>query len=231
MIKKLSLVCILFFVSCLSCFAFIKDINDWEKEILRLSCVESVESERLDPDDDDFLYKMKIHLTENRYLQVSYFRPFASRGYQDDFYIDRIGDLVPVMWGYEPISNGYILNYRSLRFKHISSFFVKKKNLIDVIKAYDEIYLFISKLPDYDINLPEETIEWDFENTQKPEFKAWEENKSPYVYSNFHDKTIYDKYWEEYKIYKMTVKDYNVYAALRNENYKYVKWEIFEENP
>ena len=219
MIKKLSLICILLFVSCLSCFAFIKDINDWEQEILKLPCVESVESERLDPDDDDFLYKVKIRMTENRYLQVSYFEPFAPRGYQDDFYLDRIGDLVPVMWGYGPSSKGYNLDYRSLRFKHISSYFDKKKNLIDVIKAYDEIYSFISKLPDYDINLPEETIEWNKENTQKPEFKSWDESNSPYVYSNFHNKTKYRKYWEEYKIYKMTVEDFNEYVLSRGWNF------------
>ena len=209
---------IIFVTKCIFCIG-IKDMSDWEKEILMLPCVESVESERLDPDDDDFLYKMKIHLTENRYLQVSYFRPFASRGYQDDFYLDRIGDLVPVMWGYEPISNGYILNYHSLRFKHISSYFNQKKNLIDVIKAYDEIYSFISKLPYYDINFPEEIIEWDTENTQKPEFKAWEENKNPYVYSNFHSKTKYRKSWQEYKIYKMTVEDYNEYVLSRGWNF------------
>ena len=29
----------------------------------------------------------------------------------------------------------------------------------------------------------------------------------------------------------MTVEEYNYYAALRNENYTYSKWEIFEENP
>ena len=209
-------------------FAFIKDISDWEKDIKRLNCVESLEVEKLYPNDDESVeYNMKIYLTENRYIQISCFAPYINKN--NNFYIDRIGDLVPVVWGYssksgnlKPKSYNYKLGFYFFRFKYLCRF-GNFKSLIDLIKYYDEALKIINDFPNYNIAEKDYYIDEYVGIGEKPFFELWNIYLSPYIYSNYDEKS---KTWEEYKLYKMTVENYNDYIISRGlENL------ILEENP
>lgn len=218
-------------------FPFLMDISKWEKEIKRLDCVESVESELSNPYDTDCLeYNMKIHLTENRYLQIRYFCPYSEKSSPGEFDIVRIGNLVPIALFYEIEETlfkiektKHDLYFGSFRFNFLDPYMEGKKDIINLIKNYDKYLEGLNRLPDYSEIFPKDEV-IDINDGDSSASEIWNKYSSPYIHKN-HLKTDYFEYWQEYKMYKMTVEAYNNYAALRNENYKYVKWEIFEENP
>lgn len=218
-------------------FPFIKDISKWAKQIKALDCVESIEYEHSDPyDDDSWLYNLKIHLTEDRYLEIRYFNPYGAKRRPGEFDIIRIGNLVPIALFYEIEETlfkiektKHDLYFGSFRFNFLDPYMEGKKDIINLIKNYDKYLEELNRLPDYSEIFPKDEV-IDINDGDSSASEIWNKYSSPYIHKN-HLKTDYFEYWQEYKMYKMTVEEYNNYAVLRNENYKYVKWEIFEENP
>ena len=200
-------------------FAFIKDISDWEKEIKRLDCVEFLEIEKQYPNNDEsFDYDMKIFLTDNRFLQIKYFNPYQ-RKKNSNFIIARIGDIVPITWGYD----SYSLSFHRFEFKYLQSFFESTKSLIDLLKQYDEIFAFIKNLPAFNVNFPYELVDNPSVSNEKPILKSWNDYPSQYIYSNYNTKW---NYWEEFKLYQMPVKEYNDYVIAIDR-----EWLCIEEKP
>lgn len=218
MLKK-NIILLFFLFSTSLIFSF-SDISKWEKEIKRLDCVESLEIEKLYPNDDESVeYNMKIYLKENRYIQISCFTPYIEKNKNNNFYIDRIGNLVPVVWGYssksgnlKPKSYNYKLGFYFFRFKYLCRF-GNFKSLIDLIKYYDEALKIINDFPSYNIAEKDYYIDEYVEIGEKPFFELWNIYLSPYIYSNYDEKS---KTWEEYKLYKMTVENYNDYIISRD---------------
>ena len=81
MLKKyIALISLLISSSFIFSLPLFPDISDWEKEIKRLDCVESLEIEKQYPNYDESVdYDMKIFLTDNRFLQIKYFNPHKRR--------------------------------------------------------------------------------------------------------------------------------------------------------
>lgn len=212
----------MFAIFCIFCFG-IKDMDDWEKEINSLKCVESVEVEKIYPDDDESTeYNLKIFLTEGRYLQIMYFTPYCSGGNQ--FCIERIGNIIPAAWGYWPYGeSSYELDYDFFRFKYLAFFNKKQKGIISLINNYDEIFDFINTFPCYPLEYPYEIVERTADKKEKPVSASWEKYPSPYIYTKYNKLR---ERWEEFKLYKMTVEEYNDYMISRG-------WEsrVIEENP
>ena len=195
------------------------DISDWEKEIKRLDCVEFLEIEKQYPNNDEsFDYDMKIFLTDNRFLQIKYFNPYQ-RKKNSNFIIARIGDIVPITWGYD----SYSLSFHRFEFKYLQSFFESTKSLIDLLKQYDEIFAFIKNLPAFNVNFPYELVDNPSVSNEKPILKSWNDYPSQYIYSNYNTKW---NYWEEFKLYQMPVKEYNDYVIAIDR-----EWLCIEEKP
>ena len=179
-----------------------------------------MEIEKLYPNDYESVeYNMKIYLKENRYIQISCFTPYIEKNKNNNFYIDRIGNLVPVVWGYssksgnlKPKSYNYKLGFYFFRFKYLCRF-GNFKSLIDLIKYYDEALKIINDFPSYNIAEKDYYIDEYVEIGEKPFFELWNIYLSPYIYSNYDEKS---KTWEEYKLYKMTVENYNDYIISRD---------------
>ena len=218
MLKK-NIILLFFLFSTSLIFSF-SDISKWKKEIKRLDCVESLEIEKIYPNDDESVeYNMKIYLKENRYIQISCFTPYIEKNKNNNFYIDRIGNLVPVVWGdssksgnLKPKSYNYKLGFYFFRFKYLCRF-GNFKSLIDLIKYYDEALKIINDFPSYNIAEKDYYIDEYVEIGEKPFFELWNIYLSPYIYSNYDEKS---KTWEEYKLYKMTVENYNDYIISRD---------------
>lgn len=214
------------------CGPFIKDMDDWEKEIKSLKCVESVEYELSDPyDDDSWVYNLKIHLTENRYLQIRFFHPYKEHRWNGEFYIERIGDIVPVAWVYK-ITETYHkvkapehdLYFSCFYFNYIDSYIKGKKGIIDLIKKYDRYLMLFNQFPSYSEVFSKDAI-IDIYDGDDSTSLIWNKYSSPYIHKNHH-KNDYFGYWEDYKFYKMTVQEYNNYNISRG-------WEsrVLKENP
>lgn len=213
-------------------FAFIKDMSDWEKEIKRLDCVESLEYELSDPyNDDSWMYNLKIHLTENRYLQIKYFNPYRENRRSGEFYIVRIGDIVPVAWVYK-ITETYHktkapehdLYFSCFDFSCLNSCIKGKKGIIDLIKNYDRYLMMFNQFPCYSEIFSKDAI-IDIDDGDDSTALIWNKYSSPYIYKNQH-KNDYFGYWEDYKFYIMTVQEYNNYNISRGWNRN-----VLEENP
>lgn len=187
----------IFAVSGTFCFGRTKNMSYWEKEIKKLDCVESLEIEIPDHFDDCWTYNLKIYLKNDKYIYIENFDPYEKK-FSGDFYIERIGNIVPITWGYD----FYSLRFHSFKFKYIYQFFSDVNSIIDLLEQYDELALFIQKLPDFNVNLPYELVENNSIPEEKPVLKSWNNFESTYMYSNYNKKW---NYWEEYKLYKMTV--------------------------
>lgn len=213
-------------------FAFIKDMSDWEKDIKRLDCVESLEYELSEPyDDDSLVYNLKIHLTENRYLQIKFFHPFKEHRRLSEFYIERIGDIVPVAWVYKITETYYMtkapehdLYFSCFYLSYLNSYIKGKKGIIDLIKNYDRYLMMFNQFPSYSEIFSEDSI-IDIDDGDDSTALIWNKYSSPYIYENHHKNNYYE-YWEDYKFYKMTVQEYNNYNISRGWNRN-----VLEENP
>lgn len=223
--KKCFLIVLLFVFAISGIFCFgIKNMSDWEKEIKKLDSVESVEIEKLYPNDDESdEYNLKIFLTGDRYLQLSFFNPYRENNRAGEFYVERIGNIVPIAWGYD----FYILDMHILKLRYITFFNKSTKTIIDLLNDYDKVFEFVQNLPVFDKDFHEEFVDNSFKQlkNKKPVFEFWNNALSPYIYSNYIQNKYY-QYWEEYKLFKMTVKEYNDYVLSRGW-----EWRILEENP
>lgn len=215
--KRILIVTLLIFAAnCLFCIG-IKNMSDWEKEIKKLDSVESVEIEKLYPNDDESdEYNLKIFLTGDRYLQLSFFNPYRENNRAGEFYVERIGNIVPIAWGYD----FYILDMHILKLRYITFFNKSTKTIIDLLNDYDKVFEFVQNLPVFDKDFHEEFVDNSFKQlkNKKPVFEFWNNALSPYIYSNYIQNKYY-QYWEEYKLFKMTVKEYNDYVLSRGWNF------------
>ena len=220
MLKKyIALISFLISSSFIFSLPLFPDISDWEKEIKRLDCVESLEIEKQYPNYDESVdYDMKIFLTDNRFLQIKYFNPHK-RKKNGNFIIARIGDIVPITWGYD----SYSLSFHRFEFKYLHPFFKSTNSIIDLLEQYDEIFTFIKNLPDFNVNFPYELVDNSSEPNGKPVLKSWNDYPSQFVYSNYNKKW---NYWEEFKLYQMPVKKYNDFVIAIDR-----EWLCIEENP
>ena len=238
MTLKRIFIAFLFIITASHVFSFISiwNISDWEKKIKSLDCVESLEIEKASPEDkEDTLYHIKIYLTGNRFLQIRYFNPYIEDQYPGEFYVERIGDIVPVLWGYscnrvsinDNDGYGYHLGFDRFRFDYLCYSMKKKNGILDLVKNYDEFLNIISNLPDYLREFSEENV-LNVMLGKKPEFASWNKYDSPYIYSKYDKKR---KFWKEYKFYKFTVEEFNSFVALHDWKWIRWEWDILEENP
>ena len=64
--------------------------------------------------------------------------------------------------------------------------------------------------------------------TTKIDSESWKKYHSPYIYSKYDKKR---KFWEEYKIFKMTVEGFNSFVTVHDWKWVRWKWNVLEENP
>lgn len=238
MTLKRIFIAFLFIIMASHVFSFIsiRNISDWEKKIKELDCVESLEIEKDVPNDnEDNYYHIKVYLTENRFLQIKYFNPYLENLDSGQFYVERIGNIVPVLWGYtcnrisinDNDGYGYHLGFDRFRFDYLCYSMKKKYGVIDLIKNYDEFLKILSDIPSYLSEFPEENV-FNVMKGNKPEFVSWKKYHSPYIYSKYDKKR---KFWEEYKILKMTVEEFNSFVPVHDWKWVRWKWTVLEENP
>ena len=229
--KRILIVTLLIFAAkCIFCIG-IKDMSDWEKEIKRLDYVESVEYELSNPYDDDcYEYNMKIRLTKNRCLEIRYFIPYGAKRRPGEFHIVRIGNIVPVALYYEIEETlfkiektKYDLYFKSFSFNYLNSYIEGEKGIIDLIKNYDKYFVELNQLPDYSENFSKDEV-IDINGGDSSASEIWNKYSSPYIHK-IHYKDEYHENWREYKMYKMTVEEYNNYNLSTG-------WEnrVLEEN-
>ncbi len=215
--KRILIILLLIFATCcIFNFTFIKDMNYWEKKIKKLDFVESLNIEIPDHFDDCWTYNLKIYLNNEKCIYIENFNPYEKK-FPGDFYIERIGNIVPITWGYDFHS----LNFHSFKFKYIYQFFNDINSIVDLLKQYDEILMFIQNLPTYNIHFPYELVNNSSPADKKPVLNSWNNYSSPYIYSNYNKKW---KYWEEYKLFQMPIKEYNEYMISIDK-----KWLCIDE--
>ena len=217
---------------------FIGDEEYVRQEILKCKDVESVEIQLGFHDYDTRNYNIDVYLTNNRYIkfsdvQLGYFiNNDSAQGVSIG--ICQINDLCPVehcydVGLYDLDSILYYIELKVLETKLLQRIAsqLKIENILDIINNIDEVYSFISNLPELPVG------ESFFNKFKSFDYKYNEplENQIPKELKNDIPFSIIEKhtyklgtYESGYKFYKMSVD-----RAIKEDSYGNLKY--FHENP
>lgn len=193
---------------------FIGDEEYVRQQILK-NCkdVESVELLPRASNENDDIYYIHVYLADNRYIQFAgqLHRFISDSSSRFPFCILQVNDLCPIDHKFEVGYHDYdYINYIAMEYfvyiKLLKKIVpqLKLNNMLDVVNNIDDIYSFISDLPE----LPAENLicSFDYEYNKSLETQIPEEAKNdvPFllIEKKEHKRGTYE---EGYKFYKMSV--------------------------
>lgn len=202
-----------------------------KQEILKCKDVESVELVPRASNATDELYYIHVYLTNNRYLMFSglLYQFISDSSSKFPISIWQIKDLCPVEYSYgpgryDPDSLLYCIELKVLEIKLLKRIApqLKVDNMLDIINNIDEVYCFISDLPElpagesfYD---KYKLFSYAYNNslaTQIPE-----EFKNEIPFSIFQkEKCEFGTYESGYKFYKLSID-----RAVKENGYSNLKY-------
>ncbi len=178
---KTMLISVVFAVSMVSTFAagdipffkslFMGDEEYVRQELLKCKDVESVEIilSNYDAYDDDKTYNIFVHLTESRFITFSsvklqaYLRGSRNSNNFPSIRISQINDIVPLERALIPARINFVHNTAQYDFDlqsfHTSHLIqalpeLNMNNILDIINNFDNVYAYISLLPESSKNHP-----------------------------------------------------------------------------
>ena len=194
---------------------FIGDEEYVRQEIMKCKDVEKVELERRAMDENDDIYRIHVYLSNHRYIQFSglLYRFKSDNKSRFSMIIFQINDLHPIehcfdAGRYDVESLFYRIERKALEVRLLKRIipYLKIDNMLDVINNFDEVYKFVSKLPELPLEESFYIKYFNYEYNKTLESQLPEEFKNEIPFSII-QKEEYDRgtYESAYKFYKTTV--------------------------